>query len=284
MTPSHHTHLSPLDYILALALSYTGLQLRAGGAAARSAVADARGLLIDSLGSRGLVRARAATLAIRALLCALDEVSATNVSALAQGLARAEALTTFRRLLDGDAPADTHAALSAAWRVAPGVDESVALAHAALRLGALYVDGARVCAIGDLAGQRLARELGRADMLGEADAPGPVAASTEAPTSDRRDDITPSGVHRAPRVVAWLLSLSRPGQSWTESRIDDLGDAELVIAGHRRRERREGTRLTVVLAMGDGSRVTASAQVFRGGRWVDADGQAAPVAEGVGAS
>ncbi|MFO0610207.1 MAG: hypothetical protein U0324_44010 [Polyangiales bacterium] len=186
---------SPLDYMLALALSLAGLQVRTAGEAGRAAVRDAHGLLFDSLGSAGLVRMRAATLSIRALLLALAECDAANVSALARSLARTEALTAFRALLDGAAPPDPRGELArawAAWRAAPKTDEGLRLAHAALRVGALYApEAAHHKPIGDLTGQRLARELGRADLLGEADGPGSVSAAPEGP-------VAPAG--RAPRA------------------------------------------------------------------------------------
>lgn len=195
MTPSHPTQLSPIDYVLAVALNYVGLQIRAVGVLARDHVAGGYALLVEALDHRGIVTTRAAALATRALLYALDEVAATNATVLARQLARAEALATFRRLLDGDAPTHPPSALSAAWsawRRAPGVDESLALAHAALHVGARYADGT-TWTIGDLTGQRLARELGRSDLLGEAEGPGPVraASSTDAPTS--------GDLRRAPR-------------------------------------------------------------------------------------
>lgn len=178
---------TPLDYMLALALSLAGLQIRAAGEAGRAAVRDAHGLLYDSLGSAGLVRMRAATLAVRALMVGLAESDAANVSPLARALARTEALNSFRALLDGAALPDPRGELArawSAWRAAPGADEGLRLAHAALRVGALYApEAAHHKPIGDLTGQRLARELGRADLLGEAEGPGPVSAAPEGPVA-----------------------------------------------------------------------------------------------------
>lgn len=189
MTHNATAPSNPLDYILALSLSLAGLHLRAAGVHGRDHVAAGYALLVDSLAHRGLVRGRCATLAIRALLFALDEVSATNTSALAREMARAEALTALRAMLDGSPPPDPKAALTAAWvrwRAVPSADEAVGLCHAALRVGATYVDGPGACQIGDALGQRLARELGRGDLLGEDVAPGPVAATSGAPADARR--------------------------------------------------------------------------------------------------
>ncbi len=71
-------------------------------------------------------------------------------------------------------------------------------------------------------------------------------------------------------VRAWVLRVERPGRGWAASRLDDVRDAEAVIAGVERRDGREGTRLAVELERVDGTRVTASDRVVRGGCWVDA--------------
>lgn len=185
--------MTPLDYMLAMALTYAGL--RAAREHAHAQVADAHNMLIDSLGNRGIVRMRAATLAVRALMMALVECDAANVSPLARSLARAEALTSFRSLLDGEPPPDPRAELArawAGWRRAADVPACLALAHAALRVGVLFVDTTPATwPIGDLTGRQIARELGRADLLGEAEGPGPVAVAPDGP-------VAPAG--RAPRA------------------------------------------------------------------------------------
>lgn len=79
-----------------------------------------------------------------------------------------------------------------------------------------------------------------------------------------------TGVHRTARIVAWVLEVDRATGGGFASRLDNADDAEVVLRGIRRREGREGNRLHVRLARADGDVVTAAAEVFRGGRWVDA--------------
>jgi len=78
-----------------------------------------------------------------------------------------------------------------------------------------------------------------------------------------------TGVHRVPPVVAWVINVERGERGWSQTRLEDLRDAEAVIAGMRQRERVEGRRMRVELVRADQRRVVASDQVVRGGRWVD---------------
>lgn len=166
--------MTPLDYAISLTLSLWGAVLRTTADHARAGIADAYGTLAEALGDPARVRVRAASLAARALGLALLAADALGGDdAAARDAAAEDVLAQLRWRVDGAPPADPRAELAAAWGAwvrCPASPQSVALAHAALRVceaGVAPEDLARTIPW-DVRGatvERVARTLGRERLV-----------------------------------------------------------------------------------------------------------------------